>query len=194
MNLVIPAREHLPSYIHALTRGWSADNIRGAVAAAEELAEIETNAEQFLAHKTDPDAKAPPITLPDGTVIKRLPGLTRWMWDGDFCGSINLRWQHGTTELPPTCLGHVGYAVVPWKQNRGYARAALRDILIDAANVGLPWIELTTDIDNLASRRVMEVAGGHVIEHFMKPAIYGGKASVRYRIATPLSLHKDTKP
>jgi predicted acetyltransferase len=40
------------------------------------------------------------------------------MWDGDFAGAINLRWQPGTAELPPHCLGHIGYGVVPWKRGR----------------------------------------------------------------------------
>jgi predicted acetyltransferase len=41
------------------------------------------------------------------------------MWDGEFCGSIGLRWLPGTEELPPHCLGHIGYAVVPWKRRLG---------------------------------------------------------------------------
>jgi len=35
------------------------------------------------------------------------------MWDGEFCGQIAFRWQPGTEALPPHCLGHVGYSVVP---------------------------------------------------------------------------------
>ena len=61
----------------------------------------------------------------DGTTVPRLPGYLKWMWDGEFCGVIGFRWQPGTEALPPTCLGHIGYAVVPWKRGRGYATAAL---------------------------------------------------------------------
>jgi predicted acetyltransferase len=104
------------------------------------------------------------------------------MWDGEFCGSIGFRWQPGTTELPPYCLGHVGYSVVPWKRQRGYATRALQLLLPHARAEGLAYIELTTDADNLASRRVIEANGGTLIERFYKPVVYGGAESLRYRI------------
>jgi len=37
LNLVWPSSEHLPGYVAALERGWSSDNERGEIAAAEEL-------------------------------------------------------------------------------------------------------------------------------------------------------------
>ena len=43
MHLVQANREHLASYIAALRTGWSADNLRGAVAAKEELEWIEAS-------------------------------------------------------------------------------------------------------------------------------------------------------
>jgi predicted acetyltransferase len=105
------------------------------------------------------------------------------MWDGEFCGTIGFRWQPGTPELPPHCLGHIGYAVVPWKRGRGYATQALAGILPDAIAEGLPYVELTTDAVNVASQRVIEANGGRVVEQFNKPAHYGGAESLRYRIA-----------
>jgi predicted acetyltransferase len=46
---------------------------------------------------------------------------------------------------PPHVLGHIGYAVVPWKQRRGYATQALRQVLPHAWAEGLPCVELTAD-------------------------------------------------
>ena len=182
MQLVRPGPEHLASYVAALERGWSADNERGVEAAREELFRIQADAAAFLASMEDREAKGPPITLPDGSAAKRLPGFRRWLWDGEFCGSIGLRWQPGTTALPPHCLGHIGYAVVPWKQRLGYAKSALRLILPEAKAVGLPYVEITTDPDNIASQRVIEANGGIFVEHFIKPQQFGCKPGLRFRI------------
>lgn len=181
MNLVWPDARYLSGYIHALQQGWSPDNLRPQ-AALDELVRIDKNPERFAREQVDREAKGPPIVLPDGSVVARLPGYSLWMWDGEFCGSIGFRWQPGTTELPPYCLGHVGYSVVPWKRRRGYATRALALLLPLARAEGLAYIELTTDADNLASRRVIEVNGGTLVEHFHKSSAYGGAASLRYRI------------
>jgi predicted acetyltransferase len=182
MKLVTPASEHLPSYVAALERGWSAD-MRGAVAAREVLARIAADAPAFLASQNDREAKSGPVTLPDGSQVARIPGFIRWLWDGEFCGSIGLRWQTGTPELPPHVLGHIGYAVVPWKQRGGYATQALQQLLPMARAEGLPFVEITTDPENRASQRVIESNGGVLFEHFTKPAAFGGKPGLRYRVA-----------
>lgn len=182
MQLVRPSGFHLPSYVAALARGWSADNTRPE-AAQEELARIGTDAQAFLASMEDREAMGPPVTLPDGSVVKRIPGFRRWLWDGEFCGSIGFRWQKGTTALPPHCLGHIGYAVVPWKQGLGYAKAALAQMLPEAKAVGLPFVELTTDPENLASQRVIVANGGVLVERFTKPPQFGSKPGLRFRIS-----------
>lgn len=182
MELVRPAAEHLPSYTAALERGWSPDNVRGIVASREELARIRDDADAFLASMEDLEGKGDPIHLPDGTLARRLPGFRRWMWDGEFVGSIGFRWEPGTTDLPPYCLGHIGYAVVPWKQRRGHATKALRLLLSEIQFTGLPFVEITTDPDNVASQRVVEANGGVLHERFDKPAVYGGGPGLRYRI------------
>ena len=182
MQLVRPAPEYLSSYVAALERGWSPDNVRGAIAAREELAKIETDAAAFLASLDDREAKGPPVTLPDGSVVARLPGYRRWLWDGEFAGSIGFWWQPGTTALPLHCLGHIGYAVVPWKQRRGYATRALQALLIEAKTEGLPYVEITADIENIASQRVILRNGGTLVEQFTKPLLHGGTQGLRYRI------------
>ena len=183
MTLVWPASEYLPGYINALERGWSPDNTRGEEAAQDALAKIAADPDAYLASLVDKDAKGEPIALPDGTTVPRLPGYNRWLWDGDFCGVVGFRWQRGTEALPPHCLGHMGYAVVPWKRRRGYATSALRELLPDARAEGLRYVEITTDADNAPSRRVVEANGGVLVEEFIKPAHYGSTRGARYRIA-----------
>jgi predicted acetyltransferase len=184
MELVWPAREHLASYVDALERGWSPDNIRGRLTAEEELRRIATDADAFLAGLVDLEAKGQPFTMLDGTKAARIPGYRKWMWDGEFCGSIGLRWQPGTEDLPPHCLGHTGYGVVPWKRKRGYATEALRHIIADAAARGLRFIFITTAPDNLASQRVIEKNGGVFVEEFTAPPSLGSIRERRYRILT----------
>src|SRR5215469_11541854 len=187
MQLVRPGPEQLEGYVAALERGWSADNERGVEAAREELARIGGDAGAFLASMEDREGKGPPITLPYGSAAKRLPGFRRWLWDGEFCGSISLRWQRGTEALPPYCLGHIGYAVVPWKQGRGYATRALHDVLREAQAEGLRYVELTTAPDNVASQRVIEANGGVLVEEFVTPPALGASRQLRYRV----NLHGD---
>jgi predicted acetyltransferase len=182
LSLVTPDQAQLPSYVEALRRGWSPDNLRPA-AAQEELDRIANDPATFLALQTDREGKGPPVVLPDGTTVPRLPGFRRWMWDGVFCGAIGFRWQPGTTALPPHCLGHIGYSVVPWKRGRGYATRALQLLLPEVRLEGLEFVELTTDPDNAPSRRVIESNGGILVEQFRKPGHYGGAQTLLYRIS-----------
>lgn len=182
MELVWPAVPYLPSYVTALERGWSPDNVRGEVTAREELDQISKDPIAFVESLVDRQAIGPPVVLPDGSRVQRLPGYRRWLWDGEFCGSIGFRWQPGTSELPAHVLGHIGFAVVPWKQGRGYATLALKTLLTDARAEGLTYVEITTDPDNMASQRVITANGGTLVERFAKPSQYGGAECLRFRI------------
>jgi predicted acetyltransferase len=183
MEVLRPNLRMLPSYVDALERGWSFDNVRGAEGVREDLAAIRQDPASFVAMLTDRAAAGPPITFPDGSQAPRLPGYRMWMWDGEFCGSIGLRWQPGTEALPPTCLGHIGYGVVPWKQRQGYATRALGLMLGHARAEGLAYVEITTDPSNIASQKVLRAHGAVFVERFTKMACHGGDEGLRFRIA-----------
>jgi len=182
VQLLKPSLKFLPQYVDALKRGWSPDNVSGRKTADEQLVRIAENAALFVSLQDDMEAKGAPITLPDGQTVPRLPGFYRWIWDGEFSGTVGFRWQPGAPDLPAHVLGHLGYGVVPWKQGRGYAKQALALVLPEMRALGLPWVQLTTDPDNIASRRVIEANGGVLVERFAKPAGYGGGEGLRYRI------------
>jgi predicted acetyltransferase len=104
------------------------------------------------------------------------------VWDGEFCGVISLRWQPGTTALPPYSPGHIGFSVVPWKRGRGYAKRALGALLPGARSEGLAFVELTTDVSNEASRRVIEANGGVLVARFQPDPQGLLPEKLRYRI------------
>ncbi len=178
--LVRPGPEHLLGYTTALERGWSPNTMRDV--SAKELAEIGNDAAGFLASLHDPKAKGADIELHDGTLVKRLPSFRLFIWDAGFCGIVNLRSQHGSTDLPPHVLGHVGFSVVPWKQRQGYASRALMALLPKARALGLDHVDLTANADNTASRRTVEKCGGELMKTFPGPPGYDPKEKVLYRI------------
>ena len=179
-SLVKPSFAELASYVEALESGWSPDNIRKLEATKEQLEQIAADPAGFLASLDDPEAKGSPIRMLDGTIKPRLPSIRRWIWDGDFCGSIGLRWQNGTSELPDHVAGHIGYAVVPRKRGQGHATRALALILLEARCRGLDYVELTTDPENRVSQKVILACGGRLIEQFRKS--YEEADSLRFRI------------
>jgi len=180
MELLVPDLARLPDYSDALKRGFWSDNTRRVESAREELERIATDPAGFVASLNDPEAKGPPIRLPDGSSVPRLPGYRRLMWEDGFCGQVNFRFQRGTSDLPPHVLGHVGYAVVPWKHRRGHATRALALFLPQCRSEGLDYVELTTDADNLASQKVITQNGGTLVGSFR--AEHHGKDQLRWRI------------
>ncbi|MFM0641124.1 GNAT family N-acetyltransferase [Paraburkholderia metrosideri] len=139
IELLKPTTASLPSYVAALEAGWSPDNVREEATAREQLLAIKMNADAFVDGLDDPTASGGRIPLPDGTTIARLPGIVRWIWDGDISGAIGFRWQAGTAELPPNVLGHIGFSIVPWKRGNGYARHALNLMLGEAKRRDKAW-------------------------------------------------------
>ncbi|MGR9450111.1 GNAT family N-acetyltransferase [Rhizobium leguminosarum] len=156
--LLQPDLENLSGFEAALAAGWSPDPRRAGNEAHVhgELQRLRQNRLGFL-HDLIPDGRqragfgSPPLT-------------TRlfWVWDGEFCGSISLRFQAGTEELPPEVSGHVGYSVVPWKQRNGHATTALSLLMAVASKEGLDRLVVLCNEDNDASRRVIERNGGEL--------------------------------
>ncbi len=186
VSLHAPGRAVLPAYVRALEAGWSPNTTRNV--APEQLAAIAADPDGFIAGLNNRGGK---IRLHDGSEVARLPDMIRWIIATDrperpFVGSINLRWQEDeagnpVTELPSHVLGHVGYTILPGHAGNGYASAALAAVLAEARTIGLPFVKIACDVDNAASRRIIEKNGGRFIESFVAP-FYGPGERLMYRI------------
>lgn len=170
MEIVTPTLGRLAAYRIALERGFLPSNVDGEKMRRDHLAMIEREPAALVAQFDDPEGKAPPFEMADGSLRRRLPGITRWMWEDDaFVGAINLRWQPGTSALPPGVPGHIGYVVAEWARRRGHATAALLAMCVEGRIRGLDYVELTTEEGNRPSQRTIEKAGGRIIGRFDDP-------------------------
>jgi predicted acetyltransferase len=92
---------------------------------------------------------------PDGYV----PATTMWwVTEEEYLGRIAVR--HRLTPHLREVGGHIGYDVRPSARRRGHATAMLRAALPIARSLGLESALVTCDVDNIASRKVIERNGG----------------------------------
>ncbi|KRE16529.1 hypothetical protein ASE63_15010 [Bosea sp. Root381] len=186
VTLRVPDRLLLGAYETALCGGWSPNTTRDV--APEQLAAIAAEPDAFIA---DLLGRGGRIRLNDGSEVDKIPGRTRWIFaqdrsDEPFVGSINLRWLEEpegrpVEALPPHVLGHVGYSILPAFSGNGYATAALAAMLDEAREIGLSRIVITCDVENHASRRIIERNGGRFVESFSAP-LYGSEPRLRFTI------------
>jgi len=64
----------------------------------------------------------------------------------------------------------------------GYASEALKQVLPEAIKLGMPFVELVTNVENLNSQKVIAKNGGVLIERFVQPEFHGGADAFRFRI------------
>jgi len=93
----------------------------------------------------------------------RKPGFVRqttWWWiEGtDYLGRISLR--HELTEHLREVGGHIGYDVRSSRRREGHATRMLAAVLPEVSALGVDPALVTCDVDNLASRKVIERNGG----------------------------------
>jgi predicted acetyltransferase len=199
-QLAWPSVELLPHFQAALVRGWSRNNVTAQRTRLQDLQKIHADPQAFVASLVNLQGGGADVQLPDGSYVPRLPGYSRWVFSqqdnllqGDaleFVGTINIRYVLGTSQLPHYCLGHIGYAVVPWHPGRGAASFALAQLIKEATAAGhlqgMEYLEITTQPDNPASQAVIVKCGGHLIEHYTEPPMYGGQEGLKFRILLTL--------
>ncbi len=88
-----------------------------------------------------------------------VPATHLWYVDGAvFLGRLSIR--HRLTPWLLEYGGHIGYDVRPSARGNGHATAMLREALPWCRKLGIDPVLVTCDTDNVASRRVIEHAGG----------------------------------
>jgi predicted acetyltransferase len=86
-----------------------------------------------------------------------------WLVDGpEYLGRLSIR--HALTDRLHDIRGHIGYEVRPTARRRGHATRMLAMGLPVAASLGIDPALITCDVDNIASRRVIEANGGRLEE------------------------------
>jgi predicted acetyltransferase len=199
-QLAWPSVELLPHFQAALVRGWSRNNVTAERTRLQDLQKIHADPQAFVASLVNQQGGGDDVQLPDSSYVPRLPGYSRWVFSqqdnllqGDaleFVGTINIRYVLGTSQLPHYCLGHIGYAIVPWHSGRGAASFALAQLIKEATAAGhlqgMEYLEITTQPDNPASQAVIVKCGGHLIARYTEPPMYGGQEGLKFRI--PLTL------
>ena len=101
--------------------------------------------------------------------------------EGEVVGRVSLR--HELNEFLSHIGGHIGYGVRPARRNQGYATEMLRQALVKSAELGIQRALVTCDVDNIASRKVIERCGGILEGVTADPAQAVQKR--RYWINTP---------
>jgi len=172
MELIRLEEHHLPNFLTAI-RSVMKDQDLIHMELDKLHDEAIADPERFIREQDDPLGLGADLEMPDGTFVKRLPSIVRHMWDGEICGRIGFRWSPGTHDLPPTCLGHIGYWILPHKRRKGYASKALAMMLDEARAQGLTYVDLTTDPDNFASQGVIQANGGVFVEQKPLPPEHG---------------------
>ena len=180
MELLKPSESNLPLYVAALER--ELDEGHEPFRNSLEIIEGAKKDPSALIATFDDPVGGRLITVDAGMQRAALPSFTRWLYDGEICGSIQFRWKPGTVELPPYCLGHIGYQIFPWKRGQGLATKQLELMLGLTRNIELPYVELTTTLANVASQKVIRKNGGVFIKEFERAAEYGGGMYNLFRI------------
>lgn len=94
------------------------------------------------------------IDLPLGKVATS----TFWLIDNDEVVGV-VRVRHQEIEY----AGHIGYDISPMYRNKGYGTQILKLALEKAVEIGIKDAIVTCNIDNVASRKVIEKNNGRLL-------------------------------
>lgn len=94
------------------------------------------------------------IEIPEGWVRTS----TFWLIDNDeVVGVVRVRHEEVST------AGHIGYDISPSYRNKGYGTQILKLALDKAEKIGIKEAIVTCNIDNIASRKIIEKNNGKLL-------------------------------
>jgi predicted acetyltransferase len=83
---------------------------------------------------------------------------TFWLIDKkEVVGVVRIRHQE------VECAGHIGYDISPDYRNRGYGLQILKLALEKAMKIGIEEVILTCNVDNIASKKIIEKNNGKLL-------------------------------
>ncbi len=93
----------------------------------------------------------------------RVAQTTRWLVEGTkYIGGVSIR--HTLTEHLRMIGGHIGYEVRPTERRKGYGALILKLALPLAKELGIERALLTCNVTNEPSRKIIESAGGKLVD------------------------------
>lgn len=88
-----------------------------------------------------------------------IPETIYWLVENqEFLGRISIR--HRLNKDYYNFKGHIGYAIIPSKRNKGYGNMILKLALVEAQKMGLTKVLITCDSNNTFSKKIIENNGG----------------------------------
>ena len=153
MELVEPSVEYKDSFIEAV-REYQSESETASTRTYRDLSikELEADLESFVEQER---SHAQGKNQPEGYV----PQTEFWLVDnGEYIGHVGVRQRLNEHLLQ--IGGHIGYDIRPSKRGKGYGNKILELALQKAKEIGVEKIRITCDVDNVASRKIIEKNGG----------------------------------
>jgi len=84
--------------------------------------------------------------------------------DNKLLGIYNIR--HSLNEFLLNFAGHIGYSIIPSERKKGYGTEGLKLALQEAKKIGINKVLITSNVNNIASSKVIENCNG-VLENIV---------------------------
>ena len=162
MKLILPSAEYKDSFIKAV-REYKGEAETEPTRSYRNLSieELETDFGAFVEQER---SHAEGKNQPQGYV----PQTEFWLVDGgEYIGRVSVRARLNEHLLQ--IGGHIGYNIRPSERGKGYGNKLLELALQEAKKMGIERVRITCDVDNVASRKIIEKNGGIFQDKIPKP-------------------------